>query len=222
VSSAPKLPSEVEFASFLVYNPSKTRFPEEIAHNSRVVARAVKNETAQWAKAQRLAERLRDEIDDDIREKFLPRNATLVPMPGHAPMKKPLASHWPGRELCEQFVEAGLGAQWLPLLERLKAVPKSAFASKEEREDLTAEVHYDSFSVSVDLAAGTTLVLVDDVVTRGTTMLAGIARLQAAYPQAAVRGFALIRTMSSELITAVKAPCEGKIRQVPWGTQREP
>ena len=85
--SEPRLPSEIEFASFLVYNPGEKRFPSELSARSRRVRSAVKKETAQWAKAQRLGDRVREEIGNEIRDLFLTATGTLVPMPGHAPMR---------------------------------------------------------------------------------------------------------------------------------------
>jgi hypothetical protein len=219
VSSEPKLPSEVEFASFLVYNPGPEAFPSDVSALSRRIRTAVKRETAQWARRQQLGERVHTELGDTIRDRFLPKNATLVPMPGHAPMKVP-DSHWSCRELCEVFVAAGLGARWLPLLERTEAVPKAAFSAPEDGPTVT--MHYETIRARSHLAAGSILTVIDDVVTRGATMLAAIARLREVYPDAIVRGFALIRTVTSEPITEVKAPCAGLIRQVPWGTQRTP
>jgi phosphoribosylpyrophosphate synthetase len=212
-------PSEVEFASFLVYNPRPTHFSSEVSALSRRVRDAVKKETAQWARTQRLGERMRAEIGNEVRERFLPANATLVPMPGHAPMKDP-KSHWPARELCEAFVTAGLGARWLALLSREVAVSKAAFSAASERPSATA--HYDSMRAITDLTAGRVITVVDDVVTRGATMFAAVTRLREVMPHATVRGFALIRTMSSDAITSVKEPCSGIIRLVSWGTQREP
>ena len=219
MSSESPLPSEVEFASFLVYNPKPAVFTSDVSVLSRRVRDAVKKETAQWVRRQRLGERMRAELGDAIRQRFLPPNATLVPMPGHAPMKDP-KSHWPARELCEAFVAAGLGANWLPLLSRERAVPKAALSLASERP--SAEVHYDSMKAVADLTAGSLIVVVDDVVTRGATMLAAIGRLCEVLPNVTVRGFALIRTMSSAEVTRVKEPCSGTIKRVSWGTQREP
>ena len=53
-------------------------------------------------------------------------------------------------------------------------------------------------------------------------MLAAMARLSEVYPAATIRGFSLLRSMSSEPITQIKEPCEGTIRLVSWGTQRDP
>ena len=219
MSNESPLPSEVAFASFLVYNPSRVRFPSDLSKRSRTVMRAVKSETAAWARKQRLGERLAQEVGEGIREEFLGADTTLVPMPGHAPMKDARA-HWAARELCEHFVESGLGAQWLPLLERTHAVAKSSTSTSDARP--TAQLHYDSLRARGDLGAGTRITVVDDVITRGATMLAAVGRLKQALPGVDVRGFALIRSMSDEPIRAVKEPVEGTVRVVPWGTKREP
>jgi hypothetical protein len=84
VSNEPTLPSEVEFASFLVYNPSRERFPSSMSETSRQVMRAVKSETAQWARKHRLGERMVLELGDEIRARFLGGDVTLVPMLSHA------------------------------------------------------------------------------------------------------------------------------------------
>jgi predicted amidophosphoribosyltransferase len=134
-------------------------------------------------------------------------------------MKDP-RSHWAARELCEHFIEARLGAQWLPLLERSELVAKSSTSTGDMRP--SARTHFDSLVVRPNLAAGLNITVVDDVITRGATMLAAVARLQEALPGATVRGFALIRTISDEEIRTVKEPVRGTIRMVPWGTRREP
>lgn len=115
---------------------------------------------------------------------------------------------------------AGLGARWLPLLVRATTVAKSAASRNEERP--SAETHYGSFVVRPDLAATACITVVDDVITRGATMLAAIARLAEAYPRATVRGFALLRTQSDDPIDEVKEPVRGTVVRVPWGTKRTP
>jgi len=219
VPSASPLPSEIEFASFLVYNPKPAVFAGPLSAQSRRLRDAVKKETGPWARAQRLGERMRAEIGDALRERFLPAHVTLVPMPGHAPMKDP-KSHWPARELCEEFVRSGLGARVLPLLRRVRPVPKAAFSVPSERP--CAEEHYDSLQAVAHLAAGSHLLVVDDVITRGATLLAAVARLREVLPKSTVRAFALIRTMSSEPITTLKEPCSGVVRRLARGTRRDP
>jgi adenine/guanine phosphoribosyltransferase-like PRPP-binding protein len=56
------------------------------------------------------------------------------------------------------------------------------------------------------------VILVDDVVTRGRTLLAAALRLREALPRADVRGFALVRTMGySPVPDQLLMPCTGKI-----------
>lgn len=222
MSSDLKLPSEVEFASFLVYNPSKSRFPAALADRSRRIMRAVKGETSQWMQRNEVAEYFSNHTTKGIRERFLGSDTTLVPMPGHAPLRDPASSHWASREICRELVRCGLGARWSPLLERRTAVAKSSMLSRDDRKMLTARVHFESLAAEADIGAGSQITLVDDVVTRGTTLLAGVARLQGVYPGATVRGFAFIRAMSSDAIEAIISQCEGTISLHEWGTKRIP
>jgi orotate phosphoribosyltransferase len=57
------------------------------------------------------------------------------------------------------------------------------------------------------------IVLVDDVVTKGRTLLAAAARMRDAFPDVDIRAFALVRTMG--LVSGVARlldPCVGEIR----------
>lgn len=71
------------------------------------------------------------------------------------------------------------------------------------------------------------IVVVDDVITSGATLFAATQTLADAFPDAAVRAFALIRTLSDEEIPETEdqclAPCVGAITLNPDGTTvREP
>jgi hypothetical protein len=56
------------------------------------------------------------------------------------------------------------------------------------------------------------ITLVDDVVTRGASFIGMYARLREAYPNAPIRCFALIRTISTGEIDAILDPVHGEIR----------
>jgi orotate phosphoribosyltransferase-like protein len=56
------------------------------------------------------------------------------------------------------------------------------------------------------------LIIVDDVVTRGATLLACYARLSEAYPDVPISVFALIRTMSGAEIAKMLDPVTGTIK----------
>jgi hypothetical protein len=56
------------------------------------------------------------------------------------------------------------------------------------------------------------VVLIDDVVTKGRTLLAAAMRLSEVFPRADVRGFALLRTMGyAPVFNQLLMPCTGKI-----------
>jgi hypothetical protein len=63
-----------------------------------------------------------------------------------------------------------------------------------------------------DSPAVSHIVLIDDVVTKGRTLLAAALRLEEAVPRVDLRAFALLRTMGyAGDICQFLAPCEGKI-----------
>jgi len=69
----------------------------------------------------------------------------------------------------------------------------------------------------------TRLVLVDDVITKGRTILAAAIRLHEAFPNADIRAFALVRTKG--LVSGVADaldPCQGIVRWAGGDARREP
>ena len=97
-------------------------------------------------------------------------------------------------------------------LKRESAVPKSSFQAPGERP--TVDTHVDSLAVLVQEQSllPIELTLVDDVVTKGTTLCACALKLRESFPNATIRGFALIRTMG--LVPDVREivdPCVGSI-----------
>ncbi len=64
-------------------------------------------------------------------------------------------------------------------------------------------------------------VIVDDVITRGATLLACYARLREAYPDANITCFALARTMSDGDIPQLVEPIAGTVTTEPH-LHREP
>jgi len=158
----------------------------------------------------------------------------LVPVPGSAPMQR---AHWVGERVAWCLREAGLAAQVWPLLQRRYAVRKSAFAAAGERPAVLE--HYASFAVERAASSGMsvnrwrrvadpcdnrlTLTLVDDVITRGRTLLAAAGRLHEAFPAAHVCAFAILRTLSrDETLRQLFDPCEGEIRWVNGDARRIP
>ena len=117
-------------------------------------------------------------------------DVTLVPMPRSAPLLA--GALWPAEKICQSILEAGLAARIAPALKRRTAVPKSATSARGERPSVLT--HYDSLEADSLLHVGSRIVLVDDVVTKGSTAIAAASRLAEAYPDAEISLFALIRT----------------------------
>lgn len=148
----------------------------------------------------------------------------LVPVPGSMPLQR---ADWVGERLAWCLKEVGLAAEVWPVLRRRHAVRKSAFAAAGERP--TVLEHYSSFALEGDVwdrahgGGGLQLTLVDDVITRGRTLLAAAGRVHAALPGAEVRAFALVRTLGpDETLCQVLDPCEGEVRWVSGDARRRP
>jgi hypothetical protein len=135
------------------------------------------------------------------------REALLAPMPRSAPLSEGQAL-WPTNKLCRLIVEAGLAGDSAPLLERFRAVPKSAFCAPGERPKPSA--HFESLRVQDQLGTHRRLVVVDDVITKGSTFVGAYRRLRESFPEIPIQCFAVVRTMQQE-VTEVVAPIVGKI-----------
>ena len=67
------------------------------------------------------------------------------------------------------------------------------------------------------------ITVVDDVVTKGNTLLAAVSLLGSVFPNATVRGFAVLRTMGLvPEIDRIVDPCEGEVTWNGWDADRQP
>ena len=137
---------------------------------------------------------------------YLGDDMVLVPVPRSAPRRG--NALWPALELCEALREAGLGRSVETLLERVSAVPKSALIRRGTERPSPA-VHAASLRAVEVLLDAPTVTLVDDVITRGSTLLGCAAVLRAARPAVTVHAFAFLRRV--EELDDHHAPHEGSI-----------
>ena len=194
----------VAFASCYVYSPSGNNV---VCKRSRLLRSLLKAGDAKFM--QRYAVRVRQQVEQDsqLSGYFLPQDV-LVPVPGSAPRVRGI---WVAAELAQALVQAGLGSKSWPGLHRISAVRKSATAAQGARP--TVALHYQSFGIEQPLFPADSFVLIDDVVTRGRTLLAAAARVREAFPHAQIRTFALLRTMGFLTdIAQLLEPCRGEIR----------
>ena len=98
---------------------------------------------------------------------------------------------------------------------------KSASAASAARPSVYR--HYESFAALPPSMPMPRLVLIDDVITKGRTLLAAAARLRNELPHSDIRGFALIRTLGFvDRIERLAAPCHGVIRWAGGDARRDP
>jgi hypothetical protein len=136
-------------------------------------------------------------------------DVTLIPMPRSWLIKE--GSLWPARVIGEALQGCGIGGSVLPCLRRAEAVGKAALAAPGRRPD--PPDHYRTIRVvSVrPLDRPTALVLVDDVVNRGSSFVGVLPHLAATFPDIPIPCFALLRTVSQGEIASILDPVAGRI-----------
>lgn len=145
----------------------------------------------------------------ELRSFFEPDDV-LVPVPGSNPRRAEAQSVT--AHLARALINQGLGCKTWSGLRRERAVRKSATATSAHRPTVVA--HYDSFAIdpALDILRPAHIVLIDDVVTKGRTLLAAASRLSEACPHSRIRAFALLRTMGLvPEVSRLLEPCVGEI-----------
>lgn len=220
MGSSPTPLSEIRFGSFLIYSP---RGASNISQASKEVCHRVKVDgTLQPSRRNAIdyaVKRFREVAPPDSQiGDLLGSDVVLVPSPRSAPFpdKRFGRSLWPALRICEALHRVGYGASVATFLERLSAIPKSAVSAPGHRPS-TAD-HIESMKIVPTLSAPSRITVVDDVVTKGATLLASASLISAAFPDAEVRGFALIRTMGRiPEVDQIVDPAFGTIRLMPDG-----
>jgi len=111
-------------------------------------------------------------------------------------------------------VKKGFGSKVIPYLERIKALPKSAFSLPADRPKVTP--HLESLAVDGSLEPPEQILLVDDIITRGATLMGAANRLLEVFPAAQIRAFAAMRTISdSNEFRNIYSPCVGNVHYRP-------
>ena len=202
------------FASCYVYSPTGN---DLICARSRLLRSLLKEGDArfmiQYAVRVRELARLPARLGG-----FFRAGDVLVPVPRSAPKT---GGTWVAAELAQALVQQGLGAMTWRGLRRIHAVRKSATCAPGARPSVTS--HYDSFRMEPPESPPASVVLIDDVVTKGRTILAAASRVREAIPDAEIRAFALLRTLGRVAdVHNLLQPCKGEIRWVRGDALRDP
>lgn len=204
----------VAFTSCYVYSPRAAGW---LAESSRVMCRRVKARDPLWL-AHYAGCVYRSSLRDRELAEIFNRAAVLVPVPGS---ERTGLGPWTALRLAIALKQVGLASGiWIGLRRRY-AVTKSATAVSAARPSV--QQHYDSLVAMPPPMPMRKIVLVDDVITKGRTLLGAAARLRTLLPSAEVRAFALIRTEGfAHHIERLEQPCHGVIRWTGSDARREP
>ena len=210
----------IAFWSCYIYSP---RGPSYVSEESRVLCARLKSADPAWLP--HYAGLVHEHAArHGMLSTLFARESVLVPVPGSAPSGRGV---WAAQRLALALQGVGLGGSVWPAIERRFPVRKSATALNADRP--TVHQHYESFAVTGRWAAKplpyppTRMILVDDVITKGRTILAAAVRLHEAFPHADIRAFALVRTMG--LVPDVSnplSPCHGIVLWAAGDSRREP
>lgn len=149
-------------------------------------------------------------LDDPPLQGFFAGRPTLVPLPQSGLPQKD--SHWPAKRIADALAAHGVEARVQCLLERGTAIRKSAGS----RNRPSPEEHYNSYKPALPIHANS-IILVDDVVTRGATALGAAWRILEAIPEVDIKLFAVARTISQdEEVREFVDPVTGTITH--WGS----
>lgn len=188
---------ELRYGSLFAYSPKGS---SEIAKQSQRLCHELKRDgftksrpddpskpVARW-----VAERIVDARWSLPFADYFGADVTLVPVPTHAKQRE--HSLWVPMRICEELYRANFAGSISDCVLRTRAVPKAALSRSERRP--TVETHFASMAVERPLAPLEDVLLVDDVVTRGATLMAASMRILEAFPRARVRALAVVRTFS--------------------------
>jgi hypothetical protein len=204
----------VAFASCYIYSPAGE---SGICARSRLLRTLLKEGDARFMF--KYAVRVRRQMEPAaVLAGFFLSDDVLVPVPRSATKA---GGTWAAAELARALVAAGVGSATWPGLHRISAVAKSATSAKGWRPSVAR--HFDSFRLEPLQIRPRRVVLIDDVITKGRTLLAAAARVREALPDTQIRAFALLRTMGfiSDLSDLIE-PCRGEIRWIRGDARRIP
>lgn len=214
--------SELRYGAFLAYCPrgdsAEHRRSRQLISNLKSDAVLASNAARQTTEV--IADLLVKHAFHGSLESILSSQATLVPAPPHGLIKGD--GLWVPKNLAKALVRVGLGASCQELLHRARPVTKAATARPAQRP--TASEHAESLAVQPQVETPGRIVIVDDVVTRGATLLGCAEVLERAFPDTEIVGFAAVRCISSpDEFSVIDAPVIGTIRLTPDGsTLRRP
>lgn len=197
------------FLTYLVYSP---RGVSEIEILSRGNMGACKNGSIPFST--KICEKLRESNLDDY---FM--DSALVPVPRSSLMLE--GAVYPARIIAETFCKNGIGNSVADCLRRTVAIPKSSGQFNAETRN-SVDTHLNSLEVRPLLISEPTIIIIDDILTLGRTLLASAIKLNEIYPEKEIKIFCPIRTRSFQKVTKIIDVSTGFMERAANGGVRLP
>ena len=124
---------------------------------------------------------------------FFQPNTILVPIPKSSLMR-PGTLLVPER-IASALTKMGFGNKVISCLARNRSAPKAASSLAKDRPKTID--HYKSMNVTRILSNPDEIILIDDVITRGATLLGAANLLADDFPETPIRAFVAMRTISN-------------------------
>lgn len=217
--------TRLDFGSLLSYSPRGNSGEKDQA---RDVMLAIKrdgfvDEQPQIPMSQWIARTVQQQGPQLPFASFFQPSTVLVPVPGSSLMRP--GTLWVPDRIATALAEMGLGREVVACLVRATALRKAAWADPLVRPKPKEHIETISLQGRISEPPPNEILLVDDIVTRGATLLGAANRLAEAFPTSRIRAFAAMRTISepSEFV-ATYEPVSGTIhyRELTEDTIRRP
>lgn len=183
----------LDYVNLFQYSPRGTT---EVSKLSRNVKAAIKGGRIEQLRPRisKIIMENQDELAD-----FLNENVTIIPVPRSSPIKE--SDLWPANEIAKLLASLDCGIV-STCLYRNEAIRKSSLSYTADQRPTIAE-QYNSLRVR-NYVPTANITLVDDVLTLGRTFIAAASRLADKFPNATIRGFALIKTKGFDQIETIQ------------------
>lgn len=212
--------SELEFGSYLTYSP---RGKSDLAKRSKNIMISLKSERSIGNPPKFMSEfvidRIKESLDQMPFKHFFNENVSLVPVPKSSLMQP--NELWVSEKIAKALSKQTFG-EFYPCLKRIKPVQKAAYAVPSSKRPKAIE-HYNSIGCQQLVHRPKEIVLIDDIITRGSTLLGCASKVKEIFPDVPIRAFAVIRTISDpDDLIKIEYPCVGIITLSGNDTIRKP
>ena len=219
--------STLDYASYLSYTPRpREAKPEEIL--SKRIRYLIKGDaivsfkdTQNVPMSEFIAKSLKEELGSLPFSNLFGKDISLVPVPKSSLMVP--GTLWVPQRIVNALCKLELGKE-LNCLIRKEVVLTSHLTRPEDRPK--AIDHYRTIDVQTNIGeAPKSILLVDDFITKGATLLGAASRLNEAFPNIPISAFVIMRTISNPVdFEKINSPVvDGKITLNPDGsTHRDP